>query len=93
LIYFDPPTFSNSKSMRETLDIQRDHVRLLLQALVLLAPGGELFFVTNFQRFKLDVNAIIDAGWHPDDITAQTIDRDFQRSRRIHQCWVITGNC
>jgi hypothetical protein len=39
------------------------------------------------------VNAIIDAGWHPDDITAQTIDRDFQRSRRIHQCWVITGNC
>lgn len=87
LIYFDPPTFSNSKSMRDTLDIQRDHVRLLLQALELLAPGGELVFVTNFQRFKLDVSALTEAGWSPEDITQQTLDRDFQRSRRIHQCW------
>lgn len=91
LIYFDPPTFSNSKSMCDTLDIQRDHVRLLLQAAALLAPGGRLVFVTNFQRFRLDIDALADAGWQAQDITADTLDRDFQRSRRIHQCWCLTA--
>ncbi|MED5460854.1 MAG: bifunctional 23S rRNA (guanine(2069)-N(7))-methyltransferase RlmK/23S rRNA (guanine(2445)-N(2))-methyltransferase RlmL, partial [Pseudomonadota bacterium] len=29
LIFMDPPTFSNSKKMRDTLDVQRDHPRLV----------------------------------------------------------------
>lgn len=87
LIYLDPPTFSNSKRMRDTLDVQRDQVKLIGYALDLLKDDGELIFVTNHQRFKLEEQVFIDHGWQPTDITAQTLDKDFQRSKKIHQCW------
>ena len=44
LIVMDPPTFSNSKKMRDILDVQRDHVWLIDYAMALLAPGGTLYF-------------------------------------------------
>ena len=40
LIFLDAPTFSNSKSMEGTLDIQRDHLWLIRSAAALLSPGG-----------------------------------------------------
>ena len=89
LIYLDPPTFSNSKRMEGTLDIQRDHVDLIGAALQLLSDDGLLVFVTNHQRFKLDQAAFEEAGWPAKNVTAQTIDRDFQRSQKIHQCWLF----
>jgi 23S rRNA (guanine2445-N2)-methyltransferase / 23S rRNA (guanine2069-N7)-methyltransferase len=89
LIYLDPPTFSNSKRMQSTLDIQRDHVDLIGAALQLLSADGVLVFVTNHQRFKLDEAAFEAAGWPAKNISAQTIDRDFQRSQKIHQCWLF----
>ena len=36
LIFLDPPTFSNSKKMKETFDIQRDHIALVRAAAGLL---------------------------------------------------------
>jgi len=89
LIYLDPPTFSNSKRMQTTLDVQRDQINLIGYALDLLSENGELVFVTNRQRFKLEEAVFIEHGWHPQNITAQTIDRDFQRSQKIHQCWLF----
>lgn len=89
LIYLDPPTFSNSKRMQATLDVQRDQVNLIGYALDLLSDDGELVFVTNHQRFKLQEEVFVEHGWKPENITAQTIDRDFQRSQKIHQCWVF----
>jgi 23S rRNA (guanine2445-N2)-methyltransferase / 23S rRNA (guanine2069-N7)-methyltransferase len=89
LIYLDPPTFSNSKRMRNTLDVQRDQVQIIGYALDLLAEGGELIFVTNHQHFKLDEATFIEHGWQPENITAQTLDPDFQRSQKIHQCWLF----
>ncbi|MEM9526282.1 MAG: class I SAM-dependent methyltransferase, partial [Bacteroidota bacterium] len=44
LIVLDPPTFSNSKMMKDVLDTQRDHVRLINLSLRLLKPGGQLYF-------------------------------------------------
>ena len=41
----DPPTFSNSKRMRDTWDVQRDHPELLASTLRLLSHGGVLYFV------------------------------------------------
>ncbi|MCK7581428.1 MAG: hypothetical protein MZV65_41220 [Chromatiales bacterium] len=38
LIFLDPPTFSTSKRMQGTLDIQRDHVALIQAAARLLEP-------------------------------------------------------
>ncbi len=88
LIFLDAPTFSNSKSMEKTLDIQRDHVRLIRGAARLLAPAGVLLFSTNFRRFKLDET--IRADLIVDDISAKTIPPDFARNPRIHTCFRIT---
>ena len=52
LIVLDPPSFSNSKHMRTTLDVQRDHAPIIMQCLDLLEPGGELIFSTNKRHFQ-----------------------------------------
>ncbi len=85
LIFLDPPTFSTSKKMEGTFDVQRDHVSLIRRAAALLAPGGTLIFSTNARRFRLDRDALAELS--PQDITAATIPRDFERNPRIHQCW------
>ena len=87
LIFFDPPSFSNSSSMRQTLDIQRDHVVLLRQAMQLLAPGGLLLFSTNRRGFKLDAG--FERDYHPRDISRATLPEDFRRNPGIHRCWEI----
>ncbi|WP_404363355.1 bifunctional 23S rRNA (guanine(2069)-N(7))-methyltransferase RlmK/23S rRNA (guanine(2445)-N(2))-methyltransferase RlmL [Marinobacter sp.] len=87
LIFMDPPTFSNSARMEGVLDLQRDHRQLVEQAMGRLAEGGLLIFSNNFRRFRLD-EALADQ-FQVEDVTAQTIDRDFQRNPRIHNCWHI----
>jgi 23S rRNA (guanine2445-N2)-methyltransferase / 23S rRNA (guanine2069-N7)-methyltransferase len=87
LIFVDPPTFSNSKRMEGVLDVQRDHVGMIRRSLKLLRPGGRLVFSTNFTRFKLDTETLADLAI--EDITAQTIPRDFERHAKIHACFVI----
>ena len=90
LIFLDPPTFSSSKRMRGTFDVQRDHVDLLRGALALLAPDGELIFSTNRRRFRLDSDSLDpDGSLAIADITRATIPRDFARSPHIHRCWRI----
>ncbi|MGH8528247.1 MAG: bifunctional 23S rRNA (guanine(2069)-N(7))-methyltransferase RlmK/23S rRNA (guanine(2445)-N(2))-methyltransferase RlmL [Nevskiales bacterium] len=88
LILLDPPTFSNSKRMEETLDVQRDHVELIRLAARLLAPGGTLYFSTNRRRFKLDQAAL--AQLTAQDITTHTLDEDFKRPPPPHRCWKFT---
>lgn len=87
LIVCDPPTFSNSKSMEGVLDIQRDHATLIEQCMGLLAPEGELYFSNNFRRFRMD-DAVRER-YRVEDISAATIDEDFARKPRIHNCWLI----
>ncbi len=87
LVFLDPPTFSNSKRMSGTLDVQRDHVTLLRDAMRLLAPAGLLVFSTNFTRFDLDTAAL--AELTIEDISRATIPKDFERNPRIHRCYLI----
>lgn len=84
LAVLDPPTFSNSKKMRDVLDIQRDHVRLIDATLALLRPGGVLYFSTGARHFKLDRERL--RATAIDDVTEQTTPEDF-RGRRPHRCW------
>lgn len=86
LIVLDPPSFSNSKRMAASFDVQRDHPQLLTQTLALLAPGGSLYFSNNRQGFKLE-NPLGD-GWAIEDITRSTVPEDFKR-RQPHRCWHI----
>lgn len=88
LVFLDPPTFSSSKRMRDTLDVQRDHVGLIRQCVALLAPGGKLLFSTNHRKFKLDTEAL--AGLRIEDISRRTLPKDFERDARIHRCWAIS---
>ncbi|MFH1569826.1 MAG: bifunctional 23S rRNA (guanine(2069)-N(7))-methyltransferase RlmK/23S rRNA (guanine(2445)-N(2))-methyltransferase RlmL, partial [Gemmatimonadota bacterium] len=88
LIFLDPPTFSNSKRMEGSFDVQRDHVELIAGAARLLAPGGVLLFSTNARRFELRTGELEHLAC--EDITRATIPRDFERNPRIHQCWRLT---
>jgi 23S rRNA (guanine2445-N2)-methyltransferase / 23S rRNA (guanine2069-N7)-methyltransferase len=90
LIFLDPPTFSNSKRMQGVLDVQRDHVGMIRRSLKLLRPAGRLLFSTNYTRFKLDAPALEDL--RIEDISAQTIPKDFERHARIHRCFIISFN-
>jgi 23S rRNA (guanine2445-N2)-methyltransferase / 23S rRNA (guanine2069-N7)-methyltransferase len=90
LILLDPPSFSNSKATEGVLDIQRDHAELIRACVDLLAPNGTLYFSTNLRSFKLNESAL--AGLDCVNITAETIDEDFRRSPRIHQCWRICAS-
>jgi 23S rRNA (guanine2445-N2)-methyltransferase / 23S rRNA (guanine2069-N7)-methyltransferase len=87
LIFLDPPTFSNSKRMPGSFDVQRDHVALITKVMRVLKESGVLIFSSNLRRFKMDRAAI--AAFHARDITRQTIPKDFERNPRIHHCWRI----
>lgn len=92
LIFIDPPTFSNSKRMEETLDIQRDHVKLLSLAKALLHPTGAIVFSSNRRNFKMDLLGLADVGLLAKEITSKTVPLDFKRNPRIHHCWLIKYN-
>ena len=87
LIFLDPPTFSTSKRMAGTLDVQRDHVGMIRAAMAILAPGGRLVFTTNQRKFKLDRSALEDLAI--EDISAKTLPKDFERNPRIHMGWIL----
>ncbi len=86
LIVLDPPSFSNSKRMQDSFDVQRDQAPLLAASLRLLAPGGTLYFSNNRQGFKLA--AEVAALAHFEEITASTVPEDFKR-RTPHRCWRV----
>lgn len=76
IIVCDPPTFSNSKKMKDVFDVQRDHPALINQCLRLLSPEGVLYFSTNNRRFRLYDEHI--AASDIRDITRQTTGFDFE---------------
>jgi len=87
LIFMDPPTFSNSKRTENVLDIQRDHAELVTHAMQCLAENGVLYFSNNFRKFKLE--PVLKEQFMVEDITGQSIPKDFARNTKIHNCWRI----
>lgn len=87
LIFLDPPSFSSSKRMRSTFDVQRDHVDLLSATLKLLKPDGLMIFSNNRRYFRIDQEALPQASI--DNISRNTLPKDFERNPRIHNCWRI----
>jgi 23S rRNA (cytosine1962-C5)-methyltransferase len=76
LVVMDPPTFSNSKRMKDFLDIQRDHVELLNDVLHATTDGGIIYFSTNYTKFILDEAGIKASSIK--DITKATTPFDFE---------------
>ena len=90
VVFIDPPTFSNSKRMGESFDVQRDHVDLITDGLKALAPNGELIFTNNKRNFKMDFEAMNLLGVVVKSMSDLTRDKDFQRNKHIHNSWSIT---
>ena len=84
LVIMDPPTFSNSKKMKDFLDIQKDHVELINQTFRAMKPGGVLYFSNNATRFELNKEALHASVIN--DITKATTPFDFEGKLR-RWCW------
>ena len=89
LIFLDPPSFSNSKRMQDSFDVQRDHVGLIQRVSDLLEPDGVLVFSNNLRRFNMDLAGLRQLGLAVENITGKTIPTDFSRNPKIHNCWRI----
>ncbi|MBC7849605.1 MAG: class I SAM-dependent methyltransferase [Chitinophagaceae bacterium] len=86
LVVMDPPTFSNSKMMKDFLDIQRDHVELLNEVIRATKTGGKIYFSTNSRKFVLDSDAVNAVSIK--DITNSTTPFDFQ-GKLLRWCYLI----
>jgi len=87
LVVVDPPTFSNSKRMAYTWDVQRDHAALLGDVLEVVTDAGVVWFSTNRRRFQLQL-----AAWGSlsiEDRTRATIPPDF-RDPKVHRAFRLT---
>ncbi|EAS64628.1 bifunctional 23S rRNA (guanine(2069)-N(7))-methyltransferase RlmK/23S rRNA (guanine(2445)-N(2))-methyltransferase RlmL [Photobacterium angustum] len=90
LIFIDPPTFSNSKRMKQTFDIQRDHIMLMENLKRMLRPDGQIVFSNNKRQFKMDLDKINELGLQAKNISNKTLPLDFAKNKQIHNCWIIT---
>lgn len=90
-IFIDPPSFSNSKRMDTTWDVQRDHVALLKDAMSCLQADGFIYFSNNLRKFTLDQEALAELGLQALNISRKTLPEDFLRNPKIHHCWEITN--
>jgi len=84
IIVLDPPSFSNSKKMPETLDIRRDYRELTSKSLSLLSPKGTLYFSTNAKGFRLQGEDF--PGFIIKDLRPSLADEDFE-GKRIPACY------
>ena len=90
LIFVDPPTFSNSKRMEDSWDVQRDHIKLMRNLKRILRPNGTIVFSNNKRGFKMDFEALDELGLSAAEISAKTLPLDFERNKQIHNCWIVT---
>ena len=90
LIFVDPPTFSNSKRMEDSWDVQRDHIKLMRNLKRILRPCGTIVFSNNKRGFKMDFDALDELGLSAVEISAKTLPLDFERNKQIHNCWIVT---
>ncbi|MBS1588780.1 MAG: methyltransferase domain-containing protein, partial [Bacteroidetes bacterium] len=86
LIVCDPPTFSNSKRMDETFDVQRDHVSLLRKLLRACSDDGTIYFSNNYKGFQLERESL--PASQIKDITRATTPLDFQ-GKLYRSCFLI----
>lgn len=89
VVFCDPPSFSTSKAMSGTFDVQRDHVALLASSAALLAEGGVVVFSTNLRRFKIAEDELAARGLKAEDVSEKTIPPDFARNPRIHRAFMV----
>ena len=89
LIFVDPPTFSNSKRMEDSWDVQRDHIKLMTNLKRILRPNSTIVFSNNKRGFKMDFAKLEELGLSAVEISHKTLPLDFERNKQIHNCWLL----
>ena len=90
LIFVDPPTFSNSKRMEDSWDVQQDHIKLMTNLKRILRPNSTIVFSNNKRGFKMDFAKLEELGLSAVEISHKTLPLDFERNKQIHNCWLVT---
>lgn len=88
VIFLAPPSFSNSKRMDETFDLQRDHERLIHTCMRLLTEDGILYFSTHLKKFTL--SPTLKEKYSIKEITHELVDLDFKRSKSTQVCFKLS---
>ncbi len=86
VIFLDPPTFSNSKKMEDTFEVERDQDFLVESCMQMLAPEGVLYFSNNKRKFKISDSIL--SKYRVKEITTESIPQDFH-DKKIHNCFEI----
>ncbi|MBL7543126.1 MAG: class I SAM-dependent methyltransferase [Bdellovibrionaceae bacterium] len=86
LIILDPPTFSNSKKMIDSFEVERDQDQLIDACMKVLKKNGILYFSCNKRTFKISPNIM--EKYQVKNITKDTIPIDFH-DQKIHHCFEI----
>lgn len=87
LIFIDPPSFSNSKKMQQTFDVERDQGLLFTNLARILRPQGVIIFSNNKRGFKLDLNVLNELGLKARELNS--ISLDFKGNNKIHNSWQL----
>lgn len=86
VIFLDPPTFSNSKKMEDSFEVERDQEFLVDHCMTMLSPGGVLYFSNNKRKFKL--SPALQDRYSIKDISEESIPQDFH-DKKIHNCFEV----
>lgn len=86
-IFIDPPSFSNSKKMAESFDVQRDYISVIQHCEKILSEKGIILFSNNLRSFKFDTE-LFSEKFTIENITKKTLPQDF-RNEKIHQAWLL----
>lgn len=87
IIILDPPTFSNSKSTENILDINRDWPALVENCVKMLNSNGTLYFSTNSTKLSFD-EAKLPKNTECSDETKNSVPKDFEGTK-CHRLWKI----
>lgn len=87
IIILDPPTFSNSKSTENILDINRDWPALVENCVKMLNSNGTLYFSTNSTKLSFDETKL-PKNTECSDETKNSVPKDFEGTK-CHRLWKI----
>ena len=87
-IFIDPPSFSNSKKMTDSFDVQKDYITIIKYCEKMLTKNGKILFSCNLRSFKF-ANELFTEKFKIEDISKKTLPQDF-RNEKIHYAWLLT---
>ena len=87
IIIFDPPSFSNSRKMKNDFDVQRDYLSVITSLQSLLVSKGTILFSTNLSSFNFDKRKF--KGYQVKEITKENAAPGFSVKKNSLRSWIL----